>query len=182
MCPPRPDDTRRVFAHWSMVTLFFFSGTASLGFALWTADRIVLRCVYGAEAVQKNQLQIVSLKPVPQVSNGDRLEEWGNRHFLITSAIWMPLCFGVLSVVMRLVPRNYQGMARAQSSEHKGPPGLDLVLLIPTVILVIYLLRSFVASGLMVLVALAMTWIINMTGPITSGLSKPPKDSVPDLD
>ena len=62
----------------------------------------------------------------------------------------------------------------------KGLPGLPLVLLIPTVILVISLRRSFVASGLVASVALAMAWIIDMVGTITVGPSAPPTDPGPD--
>src|SRR5215472_1642917 len=69
--PTRPDDTRRALAIWAMAALFLFSCSTALGLALRAADHVVLRCVYGAEAVRRDRLQIVSRKPVPQVSNGD---------------------------------------------------------------------------------------------------------------
>jgi hypothetical protein len=163
-----------------MATLFLFSCTATLGFAVWTADRVVLRCVYGAEAVRRDQLRIVSHKPVPRVSNGDRLEEWGLRRFLITSATWLPLAGGVLFVLMWLVPRDYREMVKEQSSRDKGLPALCFVLLIPTVFLVICLSLSFVASGLAALVALAMAWITAAGGRITPGPPAAPSDSAPD--
>jgi hypothetical protein len=150
-----------------------------LGFANWTADQVMLRCVYGAEAVQRDQLRIVSHKPVPRVSNGDRLEEWGFRHFLITSATWLPLAGGVLFVFMWLVPRDYREMVK-QSSQGKGLPGLCFVLLIPTVILVICLSPSFAASGLAALVALAMAWITAAVARLTAGRPAPPSDLSPD--
>jgi hypothetical protein len=174
MNPIPADGPRRVLALWSILTLFLFSCTATLGFAIWTADQIVLRWVYGAEAVQRDQLRIVSHKPVLRVSNGDRLEGWGFWHFLITSAIWLPLAVGVLSVFMWLVPRDCREMVK-ESSQGKGLPLLSFVLLIPTVILVICLSPSFVASGLVALVALAMAWITAAVGR-----PAPPSDSSPD--
>src|SRR5262249_3631482 len=158
MCPIPADGPRRAFALWAMATVFLFSCTATLGFAVVTADPVVLRCVYGAEAVRRDQLRIVSHKPVPRASNGDRLEEWGFRHFLITSAIWLPLAGGVLFVLLGLVPRDYRetaesfswGMAEP-SLRDKSPPLLFYLLLIPTVILLICFSQSALASGLAVL-------------------------------
>jgi hypothetical protein len=160
--------------------LFLFSCTATLGLAIWAADQIVLRCVYGAEVVRRDQLRILSHKPVPQVSNGDRLEEWGFRHFLIASAIWLSLAGGALFCFMRLVPRDYREMMKEQSSQHKGLPCLSCVLLIPMALLVMGLSQSFVASGVAALVALAIVWITYAVGRITAGRPTPPSDSEPD--
>jgi hypothetical protein len=163
-----------------MIAVLLFSCSATLGFAVWTADQVVLRCVYGAEVVRRDQLLIVSHKPVPRISNGDRLEDWGFRHFLIASATWLPLAGGVLFVLLWLVPRDYREMLKEQSSQGKGLPGLCFVLLIPTVILVIGLSPSFVASGLAGLVALAMVWITAAVGRITAGRPPPPSDAARD--
>jgi hypothetical protein len=163
-----------------MATLFLFSCTATLGLAQWLADQVVLHSVYGSEAVQRDQLRIDSHKPVPRVSNGDRLEDWGFWHFLITSATWLPLAGGALFGFLWLVPRDYREMLKERSSRDKGLPGLCLVLLIPTVFLVICLSPSFVASGLAALVALAMAWITAAVGRSTPGRPAPPSDSAPD--
>jgi hypothetical protein len=163
-----------------MAALFLFSCTATLGLAVWTADQVVLRSVYGAEAVRRDQLRIVAHKPVPTVSNGDRLEEWGFRHFLIAAAIWPLLAGGVLFVLRWLVPGDCRKLLEEQSSRGGGLPTLCLILLIPTVFLVICLSASFVASGLAALFALAMVRITAAGGRLTPGTPAAPSDSAPD--
>lgn len=163
---------RRSVAHWVWVTLFFASGFATLRISLWATHQLVLRWAYGPELVEREQLRIVSLKPVLQVSNGDRLEEWALRHFFLTGAIWLPLSAGVLFVLRWLLPRDCRGMAEALSLD-KLPPGLFSALLIPTLILLICLSWSAVACGLVVLVAIAVAWM-------TAGRPEPPSDSVLD--
>jgi hypothetical protein len=167
-----PDEYRRSVAHWVWVTLFFASCLATFRVAQGMADQVVLRWAYGRETVEREQLRIVSHKPVLQISNGDRLEQWTFRHFLVTSAIWLPLCAGVLVVLRSLLPRDYRGMAESLSPD-KIPAGLFSALLIPTLILLIFLSWSAVACGLAALVAIAMAWM-------TAGRPAPPSDSVLD--
>jgi hypothetical protein len=155
-----------------MLAVFLFSCTTTFGFASWTADQIVLRCVYGAEAVRRDQLRIASHRPL-RVSNGDRLEGWGFRIFLIILGIWFPLTLGILFVLRWGLPREYREMMKEHSSRDKGLPGVTCLLVIPTVLLVICLSPSFVASGLAAFVAFALAWII-------TGRPAPPSDSAPD--
>jgi hypothetical protein len=187
MCPTSADGPRRGVALWAVATIFLFTCTATLGFADWTADQVVLRCVYGAEVVRQDQLRIVSHKPVLRVSNEDVLEEWGFRHFLITGAIWLPLALGVLFVLIWVAPKEYRETAWSfsremaePSSRDRSPPGLFYLLLIPTVPIVICLSPSAVASGFAALVALAMAWITAVVARITGGRAAPPCDSAPD--
>jgi hypothetical protein len=176
--------TRRAIALWATATLFLFSCTATLGFANWIADQIMLRAVYGAEVVERDQLRIVSHKPIPRVSNGDDLEEWGFRRFLIASAIWLPSAMVVFLGLMCVVPREYRKAARSfsreqaeASSRDRSPPGLFVLLLLPTILLVICLSPSAVASGVAVLVALALAWITAALARITARRAAPPSES-----
>jgi hypothetical protein len=167
-----------------MATIFFFSCSATSGLASSIADQIMLRAVYGSEVVRRDQLRIVFHKPVPQVSNGDRLEDWSSRHFLISSAFWLPLALGALVVLFWVAPREYREMAKSfsremaePSSRNRTPPLLFYLLLIPTVLMVICLSPSPTASGLAVLVALAMAWITALVARITVARAAPPVDS-----
>jgi hypothetical protein len=170
--PTPHEEYRRSVAHWVWVTLFFASSFATLQIARRTADWAVLRWAYGPELVEREQLRIVSHKPVLQVSNGDSLEQWHFRNFVTTLAIWLPLGIGILFALRWLLPRNLRGVGKALSPD-KLYPGLFSALLLPTLILLICLSGSAVACGVVDLVAIAVAWL-------TAGRPRPPSD--PGLD
>jgi hypothetical protein len=144
-------------AHWVWVTLFFATGFATLQLSLRAADVLVLRWVYGPERVEREQLRVVAVKPALRVSNGERLEGWSFRHFLLSLALWLPLCAGSLFVLWLVLPGEYRGVAEALAWD-RLPTGRFTALLLPTVILLMCLSWSAVACGLAALAAVAVAW------------------------
>ncbi len=149
----RGTPNQRSVAELVSVMLFFATALASLNVAIYTADQTVLRWAYGPDVVAREQLRIVSHKPVLRVSNGDQLEEWAGRHFLLTGPIWWSLFAGAFLVPWLLLPKDIRRMIN-QASPDKKPAGCFTARVVPTLILLIFLPWSAVAYGLLVLVAL----------------------------
>ncbi len=72
-----------------------------LRFSLETSNRLILWQVYGWEAVKRDHISIVSIKPLLVVSNGDVLRGMGPIHFFYGIGLWIPLTFAILMPVLK---------------------------------------------------------------------------------
>jgi hypothetical protein len=160
-CPTPSAAPRRVIAYWAMAMLFFASFLGALSMSLWTADQLVLRWVYGPEAVEREHLRIVHRKPFPQASNGDNLERWNLAYFLISSAVCVPLSIGLLVVLVRLLPQEYRELA-GSFSRGRPPPGSSALLFFSPSFIAFFLVLTVgmvAASVATAALALAVGWM-----------------------
>jgi len=123
-------------------------GGLRLGFKV--AEQVILRSVYGSDTVHREHLRIIAVKPTLQVSNGDRLEEWSFRHYLISGAVWIASVVGFGSLIRQVLPSEYRKMAestsvnRADDSQEEQRVGLPCL-----VVVLIFLTLFFSCIGAM---------------------------------
>lgn len=81
--------------------------TAALRMAIWAANQLTLRYLYGSATVSRLHLRIVRVKPQLVVSNGDVLRGIGFYHYLVGVAVWIPLSVTLLLVIYyQLMPKG----------------------------------------------------------------------------
>src|SRR5579884_1052789 len=122
---------------------------------LWLADHIMLWSVYGGQRVEQEHLQIVRMKPIVLISNGDHLDQWAFPHFLIGMAIWLPLCIGVLVALRWPLRRDCRSMSQISADNVSGwPAGLVL----PTALLSICCDVMPIVYAFAIVFAIAVAW------------------------
>ena len=129
--------------------LFYGSFLCAVSVASRAAEEIVLRLVYGPVAVHWEGLRFEKVKPGILVSNGDRLDGWSFPHFLITTAIWLPLFWLLVVTAWRRLPADYRERLPVRRADDPPAPGspLDAVSLFAALLLTVVLVLS-VGMGL----------------------------------
>jgi len=90
-----------------VLLLFICIALSTLRIGIWISNWIVLFWVYGRERVFREHLEIVKIKPLLVVSNGDVFGPLGFVHFLIAVILWMVLSISLLTFSWKLLPTPY---------------------------------------------------------------------------
>jgi hypothetical protein len=114
--------------------------TATLRIASWAAGEITLLYFYGWAAVAHGHLHITRMKPQIVVSNGDVLPGIGFYHYSVGVVIWLPLAFGLITLVCyTLLPKWQLAFMRVRERNQR----------VSAVVLVWVLALFFLVSGLL---------------------------------
>jgi hypothetical protein len=101
------------------LVIFMVIAMSMFRIALWAAGRIILLLAYGRTRVSREHLELVKIKPLLLVSNGDVLWNKGFEHFLIGQSIWIPTTCLLLVLAWRLLPAPFHDAMR-QNKTYAG--------------------------------------------------------------
>ncbi len=190
----RIDESRSQRPHWGVTfwttTMLFLASALLTGvIGTWAADQVVLRYVYGQEVVRREQLRIMSHKPDLTVSNGDTLKGWSFSHFLISGVVWLPQCIGLLSLLFRLMPKEYRelavsprGFTGTQTPISFAVCLLSIVIFVISLFLLRDMLGRLVACAVVASIALALQWLTRKARPASPAGQMPGQETEPASD
>jgi hypothetical protein len=125
---------------------FIALNLACLRLGLFVAEQVVLRYEYGSETVDREHLRLIELKPALRVSNGDRLESWTFRHFLISAAVWLSSAVPTCLLISKVLPAEYRDISEWRTADAGEDPDARGVSCLVVVLIFLTLVFSCIGA------------------------------------